>query len=333
MIASLRRRSCPVVLAALAAGAAARIGAAPRPAQVATEDVTVKAALDRPAIWVADRLTYTIEIACRNGVDIVIDDLSREKLKLDGLDVAGSDTARRVEGGVIRYELRYVLTTYRVEAPIRTIAPLRIRYYVTRAGQRSEDSAPAGTVEVPGATVAFRSLLPDDQPSYQARDGRPAAERWLAYRVLAPVGLGVILLSIAPVLVFAIGLVRVARRRRPRDPLRSTRQTRQAARAALEEIRAAEPSTAEARRDAFARLEALVRLHLDAACGVPAAGLTPSEIATALESAGSRVPARLVSSVLTACELARYAGPDLMPSSDAWRDTLADAEHVLAAGR
>ncbi|HEX9366588.1 MAG TPA: hypothetical protein VF921_08170 [Vicinamibacterales bacterium] len=142
-----------------------------------------------------------------------------------------------------------------------------------------------------------------------------------------------ILLSIAPVLVFAIGLVRVARRRRPRDPLRSTRQTRQAARAALEEIRAAEPSTAEARRDAFARLEALVRLHLDAACGVPAAGLTPSEIATALESAGSRVPARLVSSVLTACELARYAGPDLMPSSDAWRDTLADAEQVLAAGR
>ncbi|HEX9366587.1 MAG TPA: hypothetical protein VF921_08165 [Vicinamibacterales bacterium] len=135
MTASLRRRSCPVVLAVLlAAGAAARIGAAPRPAQAATEDVTVKASLDRPAIWVADRLTYTIEIACRNGVDIVIDDLSREKLKLDGLDVAGSDTARRVEGGVIRYELRYVLTTYRVEAPIRTIAPLRIRYYVTRAG-------------------------------------------------------------------------------------------------------------------------------------------------------------------------------------------------------
>src|SRR5439155_15737785 len=32
-------------------------------------DVTVRTWLDRTAIWVADRVTYTIEITCKRGVD------------------------------------------------------------------------------------------------------------------------------------------------------------------------------------------------------------------------------------------------------------------------
>ena len=332
MTPSVRLWPCVVLAALLVAGVVAPVDAAPQPASAAAGNISVKAELDRPAIWVADRVTYTVEITCRNGVDIVIDDLSREKLKLGGLDVVGSDNGRQADADAIRYAFHYVLTTYRVDVPTLTIAPLPVRYYVTRTGH-SGDSAPAGTVQVPAATVAFRSLLPDDQPSYQARDSRPVAARWLPYRVLAPVGLGLILLSVAPVVFLGLGLVRGTRWRRESGARRSTRQARQTARAALDEIRAAEPATAEARRAAFARLDALVRQHLADVCGVPAAGLTPSEMATSLDGAGTQVPPGLVVSVLTSCELARYAGAELRPSADVWRDTLPHAEEVLAAGR
>jgi len=37
--------------------------------------------------------TYTIEITCQRGVDVLADDLSRDKLKLDGLEMVGGDVA------------------------------------------------------------------------------------------------------------------------------------------------------------------------------------------------------------------------------------------------
>jgi hypothetical protein len=313
-------------------------GRPPAPAPQATpaeeEEVTVKTNLDRPAVWVADRVTYTIEITCRRGVDILVDDLSPDKLKLVGLEVVSSDTARQAgSGNVIRYEFRYVLTTYRVDVPTLTIGPLPVRYYARREGERPPDAAPAGTVRVPEAAIAFRSLLPDVQPSYPVRDSRPAAQRLLVYRILRPIGVGLIVLSIVPVGFMAIGLVRRVRQGRRSTVRRSLRQTRQAARAALEEVRAADAATADARRAAFARLDALVRHHLSDVCGVPTPGLTPAEITAVLGACASRMPVDLASSVLTSCELARYARPEFLPSADAWRDTLTQAEQVLAAGR
>jgi hypothetical protein len=318
--------------ALLASGAPPPAAAQARPAAGATGDVTVTAAVDRPAMWVGDRLTYTIAITCRHGVDIVVDDLAREKLTLGGLEAIGSDLTRQADGDVTQYEFHYQLTTYRVDLPTLTIAPLAVRYFVARPGQRPEDTPPAGTLQVPGTSVALRSLLPDDQPYYEPRDGRPVPARWLPYRALGLVGAGLILLSAAPVIFLVIGLVRAARRRRAAAP-RSSRHARQASRAALEEIRAAEPVTLDARRDAFAHLAALVRRHLHEVTGVEAAGLTPPEMAAALDAAGSRVPSTLVSSLLTACELARYADPERVPSIERWRDAVAEAEQVIATGR
>ena len=58
-----------------------------------------------------------------------------------------------------------MLTTYRVDMPALSIEPISVRYYARRPGQRLQDIAPAGEVVVPGATVSFRSTLPDAQPS------------------------------------------------------------------------------------------------------------------------------------------------------------------------
>jgi hypothetical protein len=289
--------------------------------------------VDRTALWVADRLTYTIEVTCRRGHDILTDDLSREKLSLTGLEVVSTDTVRRSSGaGATSYEFRYVLTTYRVDAPSLKIGPLSLRYFVSRAGQRPDEAAPAGTVQVPATTVAFRSLLPDDQPSYDVRDRRSPDARSMRYRVLQPVGLGLILVSIAPVAFIAIAFGRRATQQ-SRSARRSLRQARQGVSTSLDAVRAADPATADNRRDAFTRLDAVVRQHLSAVFGLPAASMTPAEIAAALGARATELPVELASSVLQTCELARYAPPALLPSIADWRDTLAHAEQVLAAKR
>jgi hypothetical protein len=329
--------SLPVAPHAASAKKAPAAPATPAPAAVPASQgpVTVRNTVDRTAMWVADRVTYTIAITCTKGVDILVDDLGRDKLKVDGFDIIGGDTVRHADGDeVTHYEFRYVLTTYRTDVPTLTIAPLTVRYYIKRGGQRPDDAAPAGSVTVPGAAVAFRSLLPDDQVAYPIRDGWPAAVRPLAFRILQPLGIGLILLSFAPVVLVAIAFARwLQQRRAAAGTGPSPRQARQAARASLDAVRGTDPTTAEARREAFTQLDALVRQHVSDVSGIRAPSLTPAEIAAELQPRASRMPVELVTSVLTTCELARYAAPDLLPPADAWRETLAQAEQVLATGR
>lgn len=327
MIAVRQWSRLALVLAAVASPLAAHQEPAQPPA------VTVTARVDRPAIWVADRVTYTIELTCPRGFDIVLEDLGRDRLKLTGLEVVSTTSARRQEGDVTRYAADYVLTTYRVDEPTLSIGSFPVRYYVTRAGQRPEDAAPAGSVMVPAVSVAFRSLLPDGQPEYEPRDPQAVPARWIVYRAQEPVGVGLIVVSLAPIAFLLIRLVRGTRARRRRAVRPSSRHVRQAARVAFDEIRALDPGNAEARRDAFARLDGLIRQHVTEVCGVAAPGLTPDEIVAAIQPCATRLPPELVASVLSACELARYAAPDLQPDGDVWRQTLGQAEQLLVSSR
>ena len=272
-------------------------------------DVSVRTSLDRTAMFVGDRVVYTIEVTCRRGHDVLADDLSRDKLRLEGLEVVGNDTARHAEGDVTRYEFRYVLTTYRVDTPVLKIAPFNARYYVARAGQKSTTRRRPGRSRCRAVSSRSAACCPTiKRPILPATNGR-CSDRAARFRVLQPVGLGLILLSIAPVALLALAGLRRARQRRQTSTRRSLRQARQASRASLEAVRAADPASAEDRRDAFARLDALVRQHLSDVCGVPAASLTPLEIAAALSARPSGAPVELASSVLSTCELALYAPP------------------------
>jgi hypothetical protein len=292
-----------------------------------TRDVEVRTALDRTAIWVGDRVAYTITLACGKGVDVLTDDLSKDKLRVEGLDVIGSDSERTTDAGDrTTYAFRYVLTTYRADATQLTIAPLTVRYYVKRPGQRLEDAAPAGEVVVPGSAIALRSALPDGQQGYEARAGRPPRPRPLRYALLWPAGIALVVISIVPVGIAAVGAVR---RQRPRERRRSIRQVRSDERVTLETIRALDVSKPVERRDAYFRLNALVRGHLEQ-IGVEAAGLTPEEIETALSTRETRLPASLVSRLLAACDRARYAPPDALPSSDDCREAIHQSEQLLA---
>ena len=304
------------------------IPAAAVAAQPAQSDVTVRTSLDRTAMWVADRVTYTIEISCKRGVDVVADDLSRDKLKIDGLEVIGGDTARRsAPDEATIYQVRYVLTTYRIDVPALTIAPLTVRYAVRRAGQRLEDAVPAGEVQVPGATIAFRSVLPDDQDLSGIRSEKPPHARPMRFAALQPIGMGLIIVSIVPALLAVAALVRRTRRPRVR---RSARAVRHQARATLEAVRAMDVDTIEGRREVFTELDALVREHLREVCGVPGASLTPNEVPFALAAADATVPVELVASVLHTCEAARYAPPHATSSAEECRNTIEQVEQLIA---
>jgi hypothetical protein len=303
-------------------------GAGVAVAQPPQSDVTVRTSLDRTAMWVADRVTYTIDITCRRGVDVLADDLSRDKLKTEGLEVIDSDTARRsAADGATVYQFHYVLTTYRIDEPALTIAPLTVRYAVTRAGQRLEDSAPAGEVQVPGATIAFRSALPDDQDLPGIRSEKPPHARPMWFAALQPIGIGLIIVSIAPALLAVAALVRRTRRPRVR---RSVRAVRHQERVSLEAVRQLDIDTIEGRREVFTALDALVREHLREVCGIPGASLTPQEVPFALATSRTKVPAELVASVLATCELARYAPPHVIPSAEECREAVNQVEQVIS---
>jgi len=299
------------------------------PAAVAqTADINVRTWVDRTALWVGDRVTYTIEITCKRGVDVLADDLSRDKLKLEGLEVVDSSSDRHTgaDGSTI-YQFRHVLTTYRVDAPALKIAPLRVRYAVKRAGQRLEDAAPAGDVEAPGATLALRSVLPEEPDAAAIRSDKVPHARPARFAALQPIGIGLVILSAVPAVIAIAALARRAQRPRVR---RSARTVRHEERASLEAVKTMAVDTVERRREAFTRLDALVRDHLRDACGVRAGSLTSEEVPFALAATRAKVPAELVASVLGTCELARYAPPHAMPSADACRSAIERVEQILS---
>ena len=297
--------------------------------RAAEPDVTVRTSLDRTAIWVADRVTYTIETTCKRGVDVLADDMSRDKLKTEGLEVIDSSTDRQSgPDGATVYQFHYVLTTYRIDVPTLTIAPLRARYAVRRAGQRLEDAVPAGDVQVPGAAIAFRSVLPDDQDPAGIRSDKPAHQRPMRFALLRPIGMGLVIVAIVPGVLAIAAAVRRIRRPRLR---RSARAVRYEERASLEAVRQMNVDSVEGRREAFTELDALVRAHLREVCGAPGASLTPPEVPPALAAARADVRGDLVASILEACERARYAPPHAMPSADACRDAIAGAEAIIGA--
>jgi hypothetical protein len=292
-------------------------------------EVTVRASADRTAVWVGDRLTYTVEITCRRGTDVLDDDLSPDKLRLDGLQLVGSETTREdARDGTAVHRVRYVLAAYRVDVPSVRVAPLAVRTYVKRPGQRLEDAAPAGEVHVPGAVIAFRSVLADDPESDVLRDGRPAARRAAGFAAAQSVGIGLIVASIAPVV---FGVLTLARRRSRRVAHRSVRQVKHEERASLDSVRLLDLASPEARVEALARIEVLIRHHLREVCGVEGPSLTPDEVGPALAARGARVPADVVASLLAACELGRYAPADKRPSEEACREAIGQAERVLEA--
>lgn len=301
-----------------------------RPGFAAEPPVRATSSVDRTAMWVADRLTYTVDIVCDRGVDIMLDDLTKEKLRVNGLEIIGNDSSVTTDAAEkTSHRLRYVLTTYRVDTPSVSIEPIAVRYYQRRPGQRLQDMAPAGEVVVPGATIAYRSTLPDTQAVAPGlRDKRAAGERQAVFVRLGSIGLALVVISLAPALV--IGAAAVRRRTARKPGRRSSREIKKEKRDTLERLRSLDVGTEDERRRAYDEISAAVRQHVAAAAHVPASSLTAPELEAALDSVRTKVPRESVLSLLAASDTARYGPPGAVPSTEACRDALNAAEEILA---
>jgi hypothetical protein len=296
-------------------------------ASAALNPVVVRPSLDRTAAWVGDSLTYSLEIVCSPGYDIVEDDLGRDHLPLEGLVVRAANSTRETrDDGVVVYRGRFELASFSPENERLRIGPLSIRYYRKDADGRINAQLPVGTVAVPEEDVALRSTLPESV-GLALRVARTPALLPSFTRVLNPLGATLIALSLVTV---ALGLKGTIGRR-PAAP-RAKSPARPASidyRTALSEIRQLEDTAGpEALRHAFDRLDHLLRTFLTET-DVHARSLTPDEIDSKLNAGGDATPPRAVAQVLRDCERVRYGGPSQPPSREVLARALDQAEKVL----
>jgi hypothetical protein len=284
--------------------------------------------VDRTAIWVADRVTYSIDLVCAPGVDALLDDLSKEKLRLTGLEIVSTDATTTTDAaGKTSHHLQYVLTTYHVDVPSLSIEPITVRYYASRPGQRLQESAPAGEVRIPGASVAFRSTLPDNPSTSQLRDSRaPAPRPWL-FAKARQLGIAAVVLSLAPAALVLAGAIR--RRTHAVATKRSKRRVRADHRAVVERLRSLDVASEDERRRAYDEIGTALREHAASRSHVPATALTAEELDAALASAGGRVPRESLVSLLAQSDAARYAPARALPSAEQCRDAVTDAVRLL----
>jgi hypothetical protein len=173
-------------------------------------------------------------------------------------------------------------------------------------------------------TLALRSTLPDTDVPAQIRDGRPLQPLPRRVALARPVGIGLLVVAAAPVGLLLVNLARRASRLRSRGPRRVTRRER---RASLEEIKALDIASPSGHREAYAKLDALIRDHARQTTGIAAGALTPSEFPGTMTHPERARQLEQIQTLLAECERAKYA-PQL-PDPERWSSVLVEAEQLL----
>ncbi|HVL69722.1 MAG TPA: hypothetical protein VM364_20865 [Vicinamibacterales bacterium] len=289
--------------------------------------VSVRATLDRTAMWVGDRVGYTIELVTDAGVDILLDDLAADRLIIEGGEILESGTEEEARGTRRVRRVRHTVTAFGIDTPAVRIPAFSVRYFSSAAVAGGAGAAPAGQVVVPPAVIAVRSTLPDGPrlPDLREPVALPAAAGYAG--VARPVGLVLVAVAAVPVVFVAIGAGSALRRLWAR---RGTVRPRRRRNAAVE-LRALAPVSPADHAAAYERLDALVREHLQLVTGIPATALTPAEVRRALEARTPSRPHEEVETLLELCERWRYA-PD-PPASSPWSDAVRRAEAILRRRR
>jgi hypothetical protein len=293
-------------------------------AQSAAEKVTVRVFTERTAVWTGDRVQYTLEFMCPGALDVLPEDLAKERLPLRGAEVLTVDTAEEsVPNGTIR-RVRYNLATYAVDVKEITIDAFTVRYFSRRTIGATTQTAPQGEIGVPRTIIAIRSTLPDSGrlPDFRTPAGLRQAPRYA--RFARPVGWALVAIAILPVALVVLDVAGRLRRLRAGTPRRRVKRQHTTE---IEELSNLSPGTADERVRAFERLDRVVRQHIELTTGIPALALTPGEIARALRERPGPTAADDIEALLDTCERARYAADPIQ--GDEWDRSLRAAEGVV----
>lgn len=291
--------------------------------------VTVRTSVSQTAIWVGDPLLYTVEIVCPQGTDILADDISRDRLRVTGLEIVDANQQREVrEDGTIVHRAEFRLTSFTTDGSAVRIDPQPVRYYVNTAGRPVDALVPADEVQLPVVDIVVRSTLPGrDLPGI--RDAYAFTALPGAMRLLTPAGVGAVALALAPVVIGLTGTV--ARVSKPRRTTRSKRQSRQFHRQALAEIKAMDvPDDPDARRGVFEKLNVLIREYL-VDLDIPARALTAEELEKRISERTKDPAAVEMAEILRHCERACYGGPGHVPARDVLSNALDKTDEFLLA--
>jgi hypothetical protein len=286
--------------------------------------IDVRRSVDRTAVWVGDTVRYTLEFSLPSDLDVLAEDVTKERLPVKGADVLAIEMSeRRTASGWVRI-IDVTMATYAVDAPEIVIEGFPVRYF-SRRTVGSTQVAPAGQVVVPRTVVTIRSTLPDSGRLPDLREPRGVRQAPRYLRFAQPVGLAMVALAVVPVGLLLLDVAGRVRRLRAGGPRRKARRMQAGALAALS---ASDPASPQERVEAFERLDRLVRDHLELVAGIPARALTPAEITTALQ-ARPGTPSESIESLLATCERARYA-PDPL-GAEVWRDAVSAAERIVGS--
>ena len=285
--------------------------------------IDVRRSVDRTAVWVGDKVRYTLEFSAPADLDVLAEDLTKERLPVKGAEVLDVQSSERQAGAGNVRVVDFTLATYAVDATEIVIEGFPVRYFSRRTVGGTQ-VAPAGQVVVPRTVIAIRSTLPDSGRLPDVRDPRAMrpAPRYL--RVAQPVGLALIALAIVPVALMLLDVAGHVRRLRAGAPRRNARRVHTGV---LDELAASEPASQQERVVAFERLDHVVRDHVALATGIPARALTPAEIAAAVRARPGSTSAETIEALLAACEHARYAPNPV--SDEAWREAVSTAAGIV----
>ncbi|NNE38481.1 MAG: hypothetical protein HKN08_09265, partial [Gammaproteobacteria bacterium] len=212
--------------------------------------------VNKTALFVGEHITYTIEVICNADVDILPEDLAEDELILNGLELISSNIDMESSGSRTRYTFSYVLATYAGNATPLGIDELRVRYYFKRPGQRIEDVATVGDVSISSVDLVLASTLPADLENLELRDIQAPSAKSTNVDWIGTAGILLVLVSMFPVGSAAYAWMQ---KRKLEKQAEQARETVSVKTNVFNELRAIDISDESNRRQAFQKLEAVIR--------------------------------------------------------------------------
>lgn len=288
----------------------------------AAPPVSVHARLSRTAAFVGEPVIYTIVLRCAPGVDVLLEDLGRDRLQVDGGEITQIDAEQEDSGEALTRRMHYTLVSFDVETSDIRVGALRVRYYARDASGGANQAAPAGEILVPATTIALRSTIADWDAIPEPRvpdDVHPLPDR---VRLARPIGWTLVALAILPLLLWSANVS--GRARAVLVQYKNSRRRRQ--RPSIAELQRCDPRSDHEYAEAFARLDRVLRDYISNTTDIPAHALTPEEIGNELGRTKTSLPQGVVAELLSTCERVRYAPLSASPD---WPQALRDIERVL----